>query len=90
MAGGHGTHDLAWYPVGSTLTIRVVGLMLHNTGGMNLTFAASRSLRSCLLDCNLLRVLLRAPTGAAGPSKVAVGRETCLLSLSTTIRLLSR
>jgi hypothetical protein len=31
MAGGHGTHDLAWYPVGSTLTTRVVGLMLHNT-----------------------------------------------------------
>lgn len=43
-----------------------------------------------MLAWSLVRALLRAPTGAAGPSRVAVGKETCLLSFSMTIRLASR
>ena len=43
-----------------------------------------------MLAWSFAKALLRASTGVAGPSRVAEGKETCLLSFSTTIRLESR
>lgn len=64
---------------------------VSNTGKhKGITFAASRSFRNWVLAWSLVKALLRAPTGVAGPSSVAVGKETCLLSFSITIKLESR
>lgn len=42
------------------------------------------------VDCSLVKALLRAPTGGAGPSTVAVGKETWPLSFKMIIRFVSR
>nr|GMD00673.1 hypothetical protein BVRB_6g133950 [Ipomoea batatas] len=64
--------------------------VMHYLQNQMINFHSSRSCLNLGLAWSLLKALLSAPTGVAGPSSVAVGKETCLLSLRMTIRLVSR